>query len=78
MGCFSLAWIENLLIWLVVIGAIVALIKLLVPLVVGPLGIAGTTVAQAINIILWAVVAIAVIVLIFDLLSCLVGFPLRR
>jgi hypothetical protein len=75
MACFSLTWLEQLLIWLVVIGAVVALVRLLVPLVIGPLGAAGTTIANALNIIIWAVVAIAVIVLVFDLLTCVAGVP---
>lgn len=78
MGCFSLGWLENLLIWLVVIGAVVALVRLILPLALGPLGPAGTMVSQALNIIIWALVAIAVIILVFDLLSCLVGVPRLR
>lgn len=75
MYCISLGWLQNLLIWLVVIGAVIALVKLLLPLAVGPLGAAGTTVARALNIVIWATVAVAVIVLVFDLLACLVGIP---
>lgn len=79
MGCFSLGAIENLLIWLVVVGAIVALIRLLVPVVVGPLGPFGSVIVQALYIVLWAIVAIAVIILIFELLACVVPFhPLPR
>lgn len=78
MACFSLAWLEQLLIWLIVIAAVVALVRLLLPLIVGPLGVAGSTVTQALNIIIWAIVAVAVIVLIFDLLTCLVGAPRLR
>jgi len=78
MGCFSLAFLEQLLIWLVVIAAIVALIKLIVPVIVGPLGVAGATVVRALNIIVWCIVAIAMIVLIFDLLNCLIGMPRLR
>lgn len=33
MGCFSLGWLEQVLVWLVIVGAIFAIIKLLVPLV---------------------------------------------
>jgi uncharacterized membrane protein YccC len=72
MGCFSLAWIEQLLIWLVVIAAVFALIRLVVPAFLPPF---GTTIVQVLNIVLWAIVAIAVIILIFDLLSCAVGVP---
>lgn len=77
--CFSLAWIENLLIWLVVIGAVVGILKIVVPLVLGYLGVAGGAIIQIINIVVWAVVIIFVIVLAFDLIGCLMGahFSLR-
>ena len=78
MACLNLAWLEQLLIWLVVIGAVFALVRLLLPLVLGPLGVAGSTVANALYIVIWAIVAIAVIVLIFDLISCLIGIPRLR
>jgi len=78
MACFSLVWLGNLLIWLVVIAAVVALVRLLLPLALGPLGAAGATIGQALNIIIWAIVAVAVIVLVFDLLNCLVGVPRLR
>lgn len=78
MACFGFGWLEQLLIWLVVVGAVVALIRLVIPLAVGQLGVAGGTIMAAFNIIIWAIVAIAVIVLVFDLLSCLVGLPRLR
>ena len=78
MACFSLGWLEQLLIWLVVIAAVVALVKLIVPMIVGPLGVAGSTVVQALNIVIWAIVAIAVIVLVFDLLACAFALPRLR
>lgn len=78
--CFSLAWVENLLIWLVIICAVIGLLKLvLVPFVLSPLGEAGAIVVKAINIFIWAIVAIAIIIFVFDLISCLIGggFGLR-
>lgn len=78
MGCLSLGWLENLLIWLVVIGAVIALVRLILPLALGPLGGFAATVSQALYIIIWAIVAIAVIILVFDLLSCLIGIPRLR
>ena len=71
MGCFTLGWLEQFLVWCVMIGAIIAIIRLVVPWVLGQVGI--PLLAQAINIILWAVVAIFVIYIIFALLSCLIG-----
>jgi len=78
MTCFSLLWLEQLLIWLVVIAAVVALVKLIVPHIVGPLGAAGSMAVSALNIVIWAIVAVAVIILVFDLLSCITGIPRLR
>ena len=79
MACFSLALIEHWLIWLVIIGAVVAVVWLLitfiVPRVIGPLGEAAQLVIQVLKIVFWAVVLIFVIVVVFQLLSCLV--PIR-
>jgi hypothetical protein len=71
MGCFSMSWLEQFLVWCVIVGAIIAIIRLVVPWVMSQVGI--PLLAQAINIILWAVVCIFVIYIIFALLSCVVG-----
>ena len=71
MGCFSLAWIEQLLVWLVIVCAIIAILRLLLPWVAAQLGI--PIIAQVINIILWAVVVCFVIYFCFALLECLGG-----
>ena len=77
MGCFSLGWIEQLCIWLIVICAVVAIIRLLVPFLTGMIGI--PLVAQIINIVLWCVVAIMCCYVIFALLECVLsaGGPLH-
>jgi hypothetical protein len=69
--CFSLSWIEQVLVWLVIVIAIVAVIRLLVPFLTDMIGL--PIVGQIINIILWAVIAIVCIYIIFALLSCLIG-----
>jgi len=71
MSCFSLGFIEQLCIWLIVVGALIAIIRLLVPFLTNLIGI--PLVAQIINIVLWAVVAIMCVYIIFALLSCLLG-----
>lgn len=71
--CFSLSWIMNLLIWAVIIGAVFALVKLLLPVALGPLGQPGAILVQAINIIIWTIIIIFVIYIIFELISCLLG-----
>lgn len=81
--CFSLAWLQQLCVWLIVLAAVVALIRLLVPWLVGLIGI--PIVGQALNIVLWAVVAIMAVYVVFALIGCLLGmggslapFPLRH
>ena len=71
MGCFSLGWIEQICVWLIVVAALVAIINLLVPYLTGLIGL--PIVAQIIKIVLWAVVAIACVYIIFALLSCVLG-----
>lgn len=77
MGCFSLAWLSQILIWLVIIVAIFAILKLIVPWVLSQIGVEGGIILQIINIILWAFVAICVIYFAFAVISCLGGlsFP---
>ncbi len=77
MGCFSLGWLEQVLINLVIICAIIAILKLLVPLLVGLLsplmGGGAAVIGQIITIVLYAIVAIFVIYIVFGLIQCLVG-----
>jgi hypothetical protein len=68
--CFDLTWFENLLIWLVVIFAIIAVVKLLLPLVFSRMGFAGEIILRIINIAIGAVVTIFIIIIAFDLFSC--------
>jgi hypothetical protein len=80
--CFSLAWLEQLVIWLIVVGAIIAIIRLVIPFVDRITGM--PIIGQILTIILYAVIAIAFVVIIFGLLSCLsggsgtLGFPHPR
>lgn len=70
MGCFSLGWLQQMLVWLVIVSAIVAIIRLLIPWITS---MTFPIVGQALEIVLWAVIAIIVIYIIFALLSCLIG-----
>jgi len=69
--CFDLTWFENLLIRLVIIFAIIAIFKLLLPLVFNRMGMAGEVILRIINICIGAVITIFIIIIAFDLLSCL-------
>lgn len=70
--CFSLGWLQQILIWAIVIGAVIAIIKLVVPFALAQLG-GGGILAQIINIALWAFVAIMIVYIAFALISCLLG-----
>jgi hypothetical protein len=69
--CFSLGWIEQLFVWFIVICAVVAILKILLPFVAGQLGAAGGVIIQVINIVLWAIIAICVVYFCFAVISCL-------
>ena len=76
--CFSLGWLEQLLVWIVIVCAVVGILKLLLPFVLTQLGVGGGIIVAAINIVIWAVIAIFVIYTLFDLISCLGGLHLPR
>jgi hypothetical protein len=79
--CFSLQWVEQLLVYLVIVAAIIGILRLLLPFILSQLGAGGTVIGSAINIVLWAVIAIFVIYICFALISCLGGgglFPHSR
>lgn len=69
--CFSLPWLESMLIDLVWLVAVVLILRLFVPWLLSMLGIGGSIIMQVINIVIWAVVLVFVIVLVFSLLGCL-------
>lgn len=71
--CFGAEWFKDLLIWLVIVGAVVALVRLLLPMALAQLGPPGGVILQVLNILLYAFVAIVVIYIAFDLISCLLG-----
>lgn len=77
--CFSLLWLVQTFVWLVVICAVVAIIRLLLPYALSMLGVGGEILMKVINIIVIAVVLIAVAWFLYDLLTCagLMGPRLR-
>ena len=77
MGCFSIAWFVQVLIFLVVICAVIAILRIWVfPM----LATADARIPQTINILIWVVVCIFVIYVVADLLMCALGggFPRLR
>lgn len=75
--CFSLAWMVQLIIWVIIICAIIGLLKLLLSFVLPRIGgISAEVLAfitSALRIIIWAIVLIAAVYFIFDLIGCLSG-----
>lgn len=77
MGCFSWPWLAGLLVEIVIICGIVAIFRLILPLVLSWLGVAGGIVMQVLNIILAVVVICALIWFCVDLFTCAGTFRLR-
>jgi heme/copper-type cytochrome/quinol oxidase subunit 2 len=75
MGCFSLGWLEEILIFVVVFCLIFAIIKLLVPRIMGAVGMppGGNTVLTILWWIVGAVILIAIIIFLFNLAQCFLG-----
>lgn len=68
--CFSAAFLIGLLIQLVIVCVIVGVVRIVLPIVLGWLGIAGDVVMRVLNLILAAIVIIWVLYVILDLLRC--------
>jgi hypothetical protein len=77
--CFGLGAIEHLLIWIVVVVAVFAIIRVLLSLATPPAELAWVLQAaiQVVKIVLWAAIIIAVIVVAFALLACIVPLPIH-
>ena len=73
MGCFSMQWLEQLLVYCVILMAVFAIIRLVVPWALSKFGGDFAIVGQVINIILWAIVIVLIIYIVFGLLSCLMS-----
>ena len=78
--CFSLLWLIQTLVWVVVVAAVVAILYLVVPYLLNMLGIASGVVMQVIKIIVAAIIIIAVLWMLYDLVTCpgLGPSPYRR
>ena len=76
--CFSAAWFVSLLIWLIIVCAVIAIGRIVLPIVLGWLGVAGGVVMQVINVVLIAFVLIVLVWFCYDLLMCAGGVPRVR
>jgi hypothetical protein len=68
--CFSVAWIVQMLVVLVVLCAVIAILRIWV---LPMLASVDPRIPATINILIWAVVCIFVIYLVADLLFCAIG-----
>jgi hypothetical protein len=68
--CFSLQWWENLFVFLIGIGAAIAIIRLFIPWAAQNW---SPVLGQALDILMKAVIAIIVVIIVFGLISCLLG-----
>lgn len=75
--CFSLNYLAQLLVWAVIFGAVIAFVRLLLPMALASLGAPGATLDAAINIVVWAVIVVFTWICV-DLVSCLVGLSFLR
>lgn len=69
--CFSVAFLGALLVKLIVLCAIFAIIRLVIPAALGQFGFAGGIIGQIINIVAWAVFWIIVVWFMVDVIECL-------
>ena len=76
--CFSLDFIKQILIMIVVFGAIIAILGLLIPFVVKRMGLVlgegWALLVQIFRIFVTAVIIIIVIIVAFELIACLFSF----
>lgn len=72
--CFDMTWFEHILIWLIVLCGIIALGRLLLPIILGWLGMGiSGVVMQVINIIIVVIVLVVLVIICFDIFGCLIG-----
>jgi hypothetical protein len=80
--CFSLLWLFQILVWLVIVCGVVAILRIIVPWILSLLGTAvDGRVMQIINIIIAVVIIVALLWFIYDLIECVgfgPGYPTRR
>jgi hypothetical protein len=70
--CFSGPWIEQLVIWIIEVVALIMIIRLVLPWAISFFALPGIVVA-ILNIVLWAIIAIVGVIIIFDLFSCILS-----
>ena len=76
--CFSMEFLKQILIWCIVIGAVFAILQIIIPMVMAQVGAtmggAWAVVVQILKIMLWALVLIFLVIFAFDMIGCLLGY----
>ncbi len=76
--CFSVLWLVQTLVWLIVVCGIVAILMIVVPWVLSWLGVGlSSMVMQVIRIIVAVIVLVALVWFLYDLYVCAVGGAAR-
>lgn len=75
--CFSMEWLEHLLILAVIVVAVVAILQIIISYVLAKITPSGlfadaiSIISQVIKIVIWAIIIIFVIYFVFEMISCL-------
>lgn len=70
MACLTLGFLENILVWIVVLAVMIGVINLLVPWVMGLVGVSLGPLPAILRLIVMGIIGVAVIYFVFDLLRC--------
>jgi hypothetical protein len=72
--CFSLDWIEQILIWVILAVVVIGILKIIVAAILPKLGEWGSMLAQVIDWVIWGIIAIVVVVFSIELIKCLLTY----
>jgi hypothetical protein len=76
--CFTMDWLMQVLILCIIVGAIIQILKIVVPYALSKMGVAAgegvAVVTRVLQIAFWALVAVIVVIIVFKIIACLWGF----
>jgi hypothetical protein len=75
--CFSWDWLLHILILCIVVGAVFAILQIIIPYALSKMGATigegARIVIRCFKILLWALVAIVVVIIVFQMIACLLS-----
>jgi hypothetical protein len=75
--CFSLDWLRQICILLIVLGGVFAILKLVIPYVIAKSGFAMgegfNLIVRCIRIVIYVIIACIVVFICFELIACLLS-----